>query len=53
METFSQRAASMTPMRNQYVEPEDISAAILLLVGPAGHLVSGITLPVDGGGVTP
>ena len=52
-ETFLARAASMTPMRNPYVEPEDISNAILWLVGPAGHLVSGVTLPVDGGGATP
>jgi len=53
METFLQRASTMSPMRNPYVEPEDISAAILWLVGPAGHLVTGITLPVDGGTATP
>jgi SDR family mycofactocin-dependent oxidoreductase len=53
MEAFLKRASAMSPMRNPYVEPEDISAAILWLVGPAGHLVTGITLPVDGGTATP
>ena len=53
METFLQRASTMSPMRNPYVEPEDISNAILWLVSPAGHLVTGITLPVDGGTATP
>jgi (+)-trans-carveol dehydrogenase len=53
METFLQRASTMSPMRNPYVEPEDISNAILWLVSPTGHLVTGITLPVDGGTATP
>jgi (+)-trans-carveol dehydrogenase len=53
METFLQRASTMSLLRNPYVDPEDISAAILWLVGPAGHLVTGITLPVDGGTATP
>jgi (+)-trans-carveol dehydrogenase len=52
-EVFLQRAAAMSPMRNPYVEPEDISEAILYLVGPAGRLVHGVALPVDGGSATP
>lgn len=52
-ETFLARAATMSPMRNPYVEPEDISEAIAYLVGPAGHLVTGVALPVDGGTATP
>ena len=52
-ETFLARAATMSPMRNPYVEPEDISEAIAYLVGPAGHLVTGAALPVDGGTATP
>jgi (+)-trans-carveol dehydrogenase len=52
-EVFLQRAAAMSPMRNPYVEPEDISEAIAYLVGPAGRLVSGVALPVDGGTATP
>jgi len=52
-EVFLQRAAAMSPMRNPYVEPEDVSEAIAYLVGPAGRLVSGVALPVDGGTATP
>lgn len=52
-ETFLARAAAMSPMRNPYVEPADISEAIAWLVGPAGRLVSGVALPVDGGTATP
>lgn len=52
-EVFLQRAAAMSPMRNPYVEPEDISEAIAFLVGPAGRLVSGVALPIDGGTATP
>jgi SDR family mycofactocin-dependent oxidoreductase len=52
-EVFLQRAAAMSPMKNPYVEPEDISEAIVYLVGPAGRLVSGVALPVDGGTATP
>lgn len=52
-ELFLQRAASMSPMRNPYVEPEDVSEAIAFLVSPLGRLISGATLPVDGGTATP
>lgn len=52
-EVFLQRSAAMSPMRNPYVEPEDVSEAIAYLVGPAGRLVSGVALPVDGGTATP
>jgi (+)-trans-carveol dehydrogenase len=53
MDTFLERAAAMSPMRNPYVEPEDISEAIAFLVSPAGRLVSGVAFPVDGGTATP
>ena len=52
-ETFLQRAASMSPMRNPYVEPQDVSEAIAFLVSPMGRLISGVALPVDGGTATP
>jgi (+)-trans-carveol dehydrogenase len=52
-ETFLARAATMSPMRNPYVEPEDISEEITYLVGPAGLLVTGVALPVEGGTATP
>jgi len=52
-DAFLQRAAAMSPMRNPYVEPGDVSEAIAYLVSPAGRWVSGVALPVDGGTVTP
>ena len=50
---FLQRAAAMSPMRNPYVEPDDVSEAIAYLVSPAGRWVSGVALPIDGGTATP
>lgn len=52
-EVFLQRAAAMSPMRNPYVEPHDVSEAIAYLVSPAGRWVSGVALPIDGGTATP
>jgi SDR family mycofactocin-dependent oxidoreductase len=52
-EVFLQRAAAMSPMRNPYVEPNDVSEAIAYLVSPAGRWVSGVALPIDGGTATP
>jgi len=52
-ETFHARAAAMSPMRQPYVEPADISEAILWLVSDTGRFVSGVALPVDEGTVTP
>lgn len=52
-ETFLARAAAMSPMRNPYVEPRDVSDAIAYLASPAGRWVSGVALPVDGGTATP
>jgi len=50
---FLKRAGAMSPMRNPYVEPEDVSEAIAWLVSPAARLVTGVALPVDGGTATP
>ncbi|HZC11626.1 MAG TPA: mycofactocin-coupled SDR family oxidoreductase [Mycobacterium sp.] len=52
-EVFLERAARMSPMRNPYVEPEDISEAIVWLASDAARFVSGVALPVDGGSATP
>ncbi len=52
-EGFSQSAAEMTPMRNPYVEPADVSEAIGWLVSPTGRFDTGVALPVDGGTVAP
>jgi NAD(P)-dependent dehydrogenase (short-subunit alcohol dehydrogenase family) len=38
----------MTPMR-RLAEPEEVAAAILFLASPAAAMVTGHTLPVDGG----
>jgi NAD(P)-dependent dehydrogenase (short-subunit alcohol dehydrogenase family) len=38
----------MTPMR-RIAEPEEVAAAILFLASPAAGMITGHTLPVDGG----
>jgi SDR family mycofactocin-dependent oxidoreductase len=52
-DVFLQRAAAMSPMRNPYVEPNEVSEAIAYLASPAGRWVSGVALPIDGGTATP
>ena len=52
-ELFLSRAAAMSPMRQPYVEPEDISETIAWLVSPAARFISGTAVPVDGAGSTP
>ena len=52
-EMFLRRAAAMSPMRNPYVEPEDVSEGVAWLVSPLGRLVSGVALPIDAGTATP
>jgi NAD(P)-dependent dehydrogenase (short-subunit alcohol dehydrogenase family) len=42
------RIEDMTPLR-RIAEPEDVAAAILFLASPAASMVTGHTLPVDGG----
>lgn len=37
-----------TPM-HRLAEPEDVAAAILFLASPAASMITGVTLPVDGG----
>ncbi len=43
-----QRIEDMTPMR-RIAEPEEVAAAILFLASPAAGMITGHTLPVDGG----
>jgi NAD(P)-dependent dehydrogenase (short-subunit alcohol dehydrogenase family) len=43
-----QRIEGMTPL-GRLAEPEDIVAAMLYLASPAASMVTGHTLPVDGG----
>jgi NAD(P)-dependent dehydrogenase (short-subunit alcohol dehydrogenase family) len=42
------RAMAMTPLR-RFAEPEEVANAILFLAGPGASMVTGHTLPVDGG----
>ena len=42
------RIEAMTPMRRM-AEPEEVASAILFLASPAAAMVTGHTLPVDGG----
>jgi NAD(P)-dependent dehydrogenase (short-subunit alcohol dehydrogenase family) len=42
------RIEAMTPLRRM-AEPEDVAAAILFLASPGASMVTGHTLPVDGG----
>jgi NAD(P)-dependent dehydrogenase (short-subunit alcohol dehydrogenase family) len=43
-----QRIEAMTPLR-RIAEPHEISPAVLFLAGPGAAMVTGHTLPVDGG----
>ncbi|GLS22467.1 D-threitol dehydrogenase [Labrys miyagiensis] len=43
-----QRIEAMTPLR-RIAEPHEVSPAILFLAGPGAAMVTGHTLPVDGG----
>jgi NAD(P)-dependent dehydrogenase (short-subunit alcohol dehydrogenase family) len=42
------RIEAMTPMR-RLAEPGEVASAILFLASPAAAMVTGHTLPVDGG----
>jgi SDR family mycofactocin-dependent oxidoreductase len=48
-ELFTARAAAMSPMRVPWVDPNDISEAVVWLASPAARYVSGALLPVDAG----
>jgi NAD(P)-dependent dehydrogenase (short-subunit alcohol dehydrogenase family) len=43
-----QKIESMTPL-GRLAEPEEVAAAILFLASPAASMITGHTLPVDGG----
>ena len=42
------RIAAMTPL-GRLAEPEEVAAAICFLASPAAAMITGHTLPVDGG----
>ncbi len=42
------RIEAMTPL-GRLAEPEEVAAAILFLASPAASMITGHTLPVDGG----
>ena len=43
-----ERIADLTPMR-RLATPEEVAGAILFLASPAAAMITGHTLPVDGG----
>ncbi len=43
-----ERLLAETPM-GRFVEPEEVAAAILFLASDAANMITGVTLPVDGG----
>lgn len=50
---FLQRAASRTPMGIPYVEPSDISEAIVFLASSRARYITGTSMLVDGGSAIP
>jgi NAD(P)-dependent dehydrogenase (short-subunit alcohol dehydrogenase family) len=47
-EAMAARLMQDTPM-GRFVEPEEVAAAILFLASDAATMITGVTLPVDGG----
>ncbi len=47
-EPLAQRLVADTPM-GRFAEPEEVAAAILFLASDAAAMITGVTLPVDGG----
>lgn len=52
-EQFLLRASSGIPMGIPYVQPSDVTAAVVWLASPAARYVTGVLLPVDGGSAIP
>jgi len=48
-EEFSERAAGMNPMRQAFVEPEDVTRMMLFLASDDARFVTGSVIPVDSG----
>lgn len=52
-EQFLARARAGIPMRIPYVEPSDVTEAVVWLASAAAQHVTGVLLPVDGGSAIP
>jgi SDR family mycofactocin-dependent oxidoreductase len=52
-EQFMSRAQAGIPLGIPYVEPSDITEAVVWLASPAARYVTGALLPVDGGSAIP
>jgi (+)-trans-carveol dehydrogenase len=48
-EEFTERAKTMTPLPAPWLEPADISNALLFLASDEGRYITGVTLPLDAG----
>jgi SDR family mycofactocin-dependent oxidoreductase len=52
-EQFLARAGAGIPMGIPYVQPSDVTEAVVWLASPAARYVTGVLLPVDGGSAIP
>jgi (+)-trans-carveol dehydrogenase len=52
-ETLLERSRAVVPMGIPYVQPDDISEAVMYLASDAARYVTGAVLPVDGGSAIP
>ena len=48
-EEFTEHAKTMSPLPTPWLEPADISNALLFLASDEGRYVTGVTLPLDAG----
>jgi len=48
-EEITERAKTMSPLATPWLEPADISSALLFLASDEGRYITGVTLPLDAG----
>jgi len=50
---FAERASAGSPMGLPWVQPDEVSEAVLFLASDAARHITGVALPVDGGSAIP